>query len=125
MRLTKTLDIYIGDTKKPVTVYEVTPEDVLSVIDSTEDEIRERADELLPRCVTMTFDDMKKTAPSQLKLVWEAFTEVNAVFFSLVEKTGVMNEIIPDIGRAVLAEIRKDLGSSLPEQPSSSYSAGS
>jgi hypothetical protein len=120
-RLSKTITI----DDKPVTVYEVIPDDVLTVIDMGQDEVISRAHELLPKCVTLTLAEMKKMAPSDLAKVWVAFREVNAVFFSLVERLGIMDSILPGVRETILAEMNRELAKSLTEPPSSAGSAGS
>ena len=63
MRLTKA--ITIDDDR--ITVYEVIVEDLLSVMDASEADIRGRLDELLPKCTDLSMARMKKLAPSELK----------------------------------------------------------
>lgn len=99
MRLSKT--ITIDDDR--ITVYEVIVEDLLSVIDSSEADVRNRMDELLPKCTDLPMARMKKLAPSEIKKVWDAFREVNAVFFSALEAMGMLDRILGEIKKAVMA----------------------
>ncbi len=105
MRQSKT--ITIDDDR--ITVFEVIVEDLLAVIESSNEELRERVDELLPKCSDLPLSRMKKMAPSELNQVWEAFREVNSVFFSTIDKLGIMGTIIPEIKKAVVAEMQAEL----------------
>ena len=98
MRLSKT--ITIDDDR--ITVYEVIVEDLLSVIDSTEADVRNRLDELLPKCTDLSLARLKKMAPSEIKKIWDAFREVNAVFFSALETMGMLDRVLMEVKKAVM-----------------------
>lgn len=74
------------------------------------------ARELLPVATTLTADEMSELAPSELQMVWEAFREVNAVFFDLLTRAGV--------GEALEKMIRKILEESLSDPFAPSFPAG-
>jgi len=116
MRLSKA--ITIDDDR--ITVFEVIVEDLLSVIDASEADVRNRIDELLPKCTDLSMARMKKMAPSELKKVWDAFREVNAVFFSAVEKTGMLSTLTDGMKNIITAEMKRNLAETI----SSGVSAG-
>ncbi|MDY6903689.1 MAG: hypothetical protein SWH61_03295 [Thermodesulfobacteriota bacterium] len=117
MRQSKT--ITIDDDK--ITVYELTVEEVLSVIEDSDGVDISLINEHLSKCTNLSFEKMKKMAPSELKQVWAAFQEVNAVFFSIIEKTGVFQQVRPAMQSAFAEEMAK----SLPGQQLKSGCAGS
>ena len=101
MRKTKTLDNISG---KPVTVYEIRPRDVMSLFaDSTG--LMDQAQALLPRCCTLTMDEILDLYPSESKQVWDAFEEVNQAFFDLLRVTGVIEQV-KDLLQILLTDVR-------------------
>lgn len=55
-----------------------------------------------------TLDDMKKMAPSQLKVLYTTFREVNTVFFEVAQQVGM-----GDLLRTLQETVRRDFLSSL------------
>jgi len=99
----KTKTITIDDMR--ITVYEVVVADLLAALDTPEDEAAGRLDEFMPKCTDLSLDKAKTLAPSELKAVWDAFRDVNDVFFSLLEKLGVTDAVTGEVRAAVLAEL--------------------
>ena len=119
MRLSKA--VTIDDDK--ITVHEIIVEDFLQVADAADKELSEQVLELLPKCTDLTVEKMKKMAPSELKRVWDAFREVNAVFFSVIETLGLYQAVIPQVKSVILAEMTKQMRDGLTGRKSSSDSA--
>lgn len=44
----------------------------------------------LKLCCDLPAEDLRQMAPSELKALWEAFREVNADFFALVSRSGLL-----------------------------------
>ena len=44
---------------------------------------------MLPACVNVKTAELDEYAPSELQLIYDAFREVNAVFFGLAAKSGI------------------------------------
>jgi hypothetical protein len=105
MRLTKT--ITIDDDR--ITVWEVTVKDWLSIMEKPDGDIKAGIDSLLPKCTDLTVERMKQMTPSELKKVWDAFREVNAVFFSAVQESGLFQNVINATRRAVAEEMENGL----------------
>lgn len=115
MRQSKT--ITIDDDR--ITVYELTVEEILAAIE-TDTAGQDAFMDQLPKCTDLAVNKMKKMAPSELKQVWDAFQEVNSVFFSVIETMGIIDQVLPQIRKAVVAEMEK----SFPDLPSKNDSAG-
>lgn len=88
MRKSKTVDI--EGLGKPVTVYELTVQDVLDLMDgggddkSVGDTVQDFCrvvDAKLPRICTLNAEDLRRMAPSEMEAIWDAFKEVNSSFF--------------------------------------------
>lgn len=107
MRKTKTLE-NIGD--RPVTVYEVRPRDVLELFQS-KDNLKTQAEKLLPKCVSLSADELLDLYPSDTAEVWKAFQEVNAAFFDLLRSAGVVEQV-----KGMLGMIMTDLRVRYAEQ---------
>lgn len=101
MRKTKTLDDISG---KPVTVYEIRPRDVMSLF-ANSDGLLSQAQELLPRCCSLTMDEILDLYPSESAQVWAAFEEVNQAFFDLLRVTGVIEQV-KDLLQILLTDVR-------------------
>ena len=82
-----------------ITVFEVIIEDLISVkLPESMADLQTNLSDLLPRCTDLTVDQIKKMAPSDLVQIWEAFREVNDVFFSLAKKLNIQKLAIDSIG---------------------------
>ena len=56
-------------------------------------DIVKQIDKILPYCSDITQDDLIKMAPSDIKSLWDAFKDVNSVFFSTMESFGMIDVI--------------------------------
>lgn len=91
MRKTKTIKI----DDKEITVKELRVKDIRQLIEKAEDLDKgfDQIEGMLPLATNLSVKKLEDMAPSELKKVWEVFKEVNAVFFDLVAKTGIVKEI--------------------------------
>ena len=84
----KTKKIKIDD--KEITVLELRVKDIRKILDSAE-EISGFSDieTLLPMATDLKLKDLDELAPSEIRQIWQAFSEVNADFFGLAQKMGL------------------------------------
>lgn len=57
--------------------------------ETKEDNIMTIINQFLPLVTNLKIEDVEDMAPSELKLIWEAFKEVNADFLEWVEHLGI------------------------------------
>lgn len=100
MRKQKTIKI----DSKEVTVKELRVKDIRMIIEQGDKIVGgglDQIEKILPLATNLTIAQIEDMAPSELQLVWNAFREVNAVFFDLVAKTGIVetlkNSILKDL----------------------------
>ena len=91
MRQTKTIKI----DEREITVKELRVKDIRQLIEKAEDLDKgfEQIEGMLPLATDLSLSKLEDMAPSELKTLWDAFKEVNAVFFDLVAKTGIVKEL--------------------------------
>ena len=91
MRQTKTIKI----DEREITVKELRVKDIRQLIEKAEDLDKgfEQMEGMLPLATNLSLSQLEDMAPSELKKVWESFREVNAVFFDMVAKTGIVKEL--------------------------------
>lgn len=107
MRKTKT--IKIGD--REITVKELRVKDIRQILETAEnenDDFLKQIEGLLPLVTDLKLKDMEDMAPSELKVLWEAFREVNSDFLSLTERLGV-GGALKDFLQKHLTEALSDL----------------
>lgn len=104
-RMHKTVDIETDDgDKKAVTVHELTVRMIIELIgddglgqvgdgetplNTDLASLQAVVDRHLPKATDLKLEDMRDMAPSDLKRVYEAFREVNAVFFDVARAAGL------------------------------------
>ena len=72
----------------------------------------------------ITFEELKRLTPSDIKLLWEAFKRVNAPFFEALAWTGLSNTL-ETIRKAFMSELLEKFSSSLkPGIPGSGNTVG-
>jgi len=112
MRRTKTIKI----DEREITVKELRVKDIRQLIEKAEDLDKgfEQMEGMLPLATNLSLSQLEDMAPSELKKVWESFREVNAVFFDLVAKTGIVKElkssILKDLTKVFAASLNQDTG---------------
>lgn len=88
MRKQKTIKI----DEQEITVKELRVKDIRNIIDQGDELVSKGLDQIekiLPLTTDLTLSQIEDMAPSELQVIWDAFHEVNAVFFGLVAKTGL------------------------------------
>lgn len=58
---------------------------------------------LLPLCSNIEMSDLSEMAPSELKLLWEKFKDVNSDFFVIARKAGA-EKILAQLKEAIIAD---------------------
>lgn len=99
MRKTKTIKI----DDREITIKELRVKDIRQLMDQAGggDFGLSRIGDLLPMVTDLEPEALDDMAPSEIKTLWDAFREVNAVFFDLAARAGV--------GKVLAAEIQKSL----------------
>jgi len=84
----KTKTIKIDDHK--ITVKELRVKDIRQLIEKAEDLDKgfEHMKEILPLATDLSLEKLDNMAPSELKTLWDAFKEVNAVFSTWWQRRG-------------------------------------
>lgn len=88
MRKSKTIKI----DDREITVKELRVKDVrqlLEMSEANEDDVMVLIDKFLPVVTDIKSEDMEAMAPSELKILWDAFKEVNADFLVMAERLGI------------------------------------
>lgn len=110
MRITKVIKI----DDREITVKELRVKDIRQLIEKAEelDKGFEQMEDMLPLATDLNVADIEAMAPSELEKVWDAFREVNAVFFDLVVKTGIVKEvkgsILKDLTKVFADSLKQD-----------------
>jgi hypothetical protein len=104
MRKRKTITI----DKKEITVLELRVKDAIEIYEEIEsgkglEDLREQVEKFLPRATDINVEALKEFAPSELKELYEAFKEVNAVFFEAVGSLG-LGSLLSEIKKAILKD---------------------
>lgn len=106
MRVRKTIKI----DEKEITLKEFRVKDVIDILkDASPDaqagngDIVETIKKLLPICSDMTVEDLFAMAPSEIKQVYEAFKEANAVFFEVAQSLG-LGSIVQELKNSIRKE---------------------
>jgi hypothetical protein len=112
MRLQKTFEIEGYDRK--FTVKELTVKEIISLMSGDLGDLSLNLEEFkeafgenfLPLCTDITLDDLIDMAPSEIKICWEKFREVNATFFEVARTSG-MDGLLQQIRDAIIADFSK------------------
>lgn len=67
--------------------------------------------EFLPLATNLKMEQLKDMAPSDIKLVWEKFREVNETFFEVSQQVG-MGDLLGQLKKAIIKDFGKLLVSS-------------
>jgi hypothetical protein len=104
---------------KPFTVYELTVGQIIDLFDGKLGGDLSMAalwnnftTTLLPLASTLTDKDVRALTPTELRIVYDAFLEVNATFFDLVKTSGIP-AVLGKVKDAVAADILNFLVRSL------------
>ena len=119
-RMHKTVEI--GDNKS-VTVHELKVGQIINLLG---DEALSKDGELgmgsiqtfakrhLVNATDLSLDDAIDMAPSELKVVYDAFAEVNSVFFDIARSVG-LEKLLAELKTAIVEDFSKLLAGSLSE----------
>ena len=100
MRKQKTIKI----DEKEITIKELRVKDIRDIIEQGDKIVSgglDQIEKILPLATDLPLSQIEDMAPSELQIIWNAFREVNAAFFDLVAKTGLVE--------ALKSSILKDL----------------
>lgn len=91
-----------------ITVMELRVKDAIEIYEEIESEkgledIRKQVEQFLPRAINIDVEALKEFAPSELKELYEAFREVNAVFFEAARSLG-LGSLLSEIKKAMLKD---------------------
>lgn len=115
MRKSKTIKI----DDREITVKELRVKDVrqlLEMSEANEDDIMALIDKFLPIVTDIKSKDMEAMAPSELKILWETFKEVNADFLEMTERLGI-TKMLGGLIRSHFAEALADSLSAVTKTP--------
>ncbi len=109
MRKIKTVKI----DDREITIKELRVKDLISILEGDESrDVMGRVSELLPLCSSLSVDDLREMAPSEIAQIYEAFREVNAVFFDAARQMG-LSEVISALKETIRTEFSEALAGSL------------
>jgi hypothetical protein len=107
MRKTKIVKI----DNKEITVRELRVKDIRQVLDLSDNaatDIMKDAETLLPLATDISLAELEEMAPSEIKVLWDAFKEVNADFLALIERLGItkaLEGLIPEHLTRIFADL--------------------
>ena len=108
MRKTKKIKV----DNKEITVKELTVRELLSFVEDSESVSLDTLGELLEVATEgLDMSTLKEMTPSEIKQVWDAFREVNSVFFDTAKALG-MGEAVAEIKKSLVSDFSKLLASS-------------
>ena len=97
---------------REITVRELTVRELLSFFEDGESVSLETLGKLLEVATEgLDMDSLKEMAPSEIKQVWEAFREVNAVFFDTARALG-LGEAVAEIKKSLVTDFSRLLANS-------------
>ena len=108
MRKTKKIKV----DNREITVKELTVKELLSFFEEGESLSLETLGRLLEVATEgLDIDSLKEMAPSEIKQVWDAFREVNSVFFDTAKALG-MGEAVSEVKKSLVSDFSKLLANS-------------
>lgn len=117
MRRTKNIDI--EGFSKSFTVNELSVAQVMELMQDNEifsdtslAGLQKALARVLPQVSNVTVEDLKKMAPSEIRVLWEGFKEVNSDFFEVSRALGVTG-LLEEIKLALMSDFSKLLVSFL------------
>jgi hypothetical protein len=86
---------------KEFTIKEMSVKVIRTILETAEraeeDDFFKEAETLIPQITGIKLDDIEEMAPSEIKILWKAFLEVNADFLSAIERLGIKEAFISSI----------------------------
>ena len=115
----KTTTFNIDGYEKSFTVNELTVKEIIGLMQEDESEdvslegFRDKLSKsVLPKCTNVTMDELIEMVPSDIKIIWDKFNEVNSVFFDVAHKMGLQS-MLDELKAAIIADFSRLLVSSL------------
>jgi len=107
----KTTTFKIEGYDKPFVVYELTLKQVMSFMqkdiqDTTIVGLFDQLKEFLPLASSLDIESLYDMPPSDIKVVWEKFKEVNTTFFEASQQAG-LGELLGEVKKAAIADFGK------------------
>ena len=93
---------------REITIHELRVKDIMSVADGKTTDLLALIKELLPKATSLTLKEMQNMSPSELKLVYDAFKEVNETFFGLAASLK-LTSLLETLKQGALTAVQKDL----------------
>ena len=95
---------------REITIKEMTIKEIMGLasgfteMESTNlDDFKKQIDKILPMVTDISLDDIIGMAPSEANEIYEAVKEVNAVFFEMAEKIGLL-KIVNGLKNSVISD---------------------
>ena len=107
MRKTKPIKI----DEREITIRELRVKDIRKILEAAENQdvdIPKQIEKLLPLVTDLKLKEIEDMAPSELKILWDAFREVNSDFLALTGRLGI-GEALKDFVRKNLIDAFADL----------------
>lgn len=99
MRKTKILKI----DDREITIKELTLRDIYELTDGAKNGILPAMNVLLAKTSSLSLEDIKDFAPSEIQILYSAFLEVNSAFFQIADQLG-----LKQAATRVLQQIQRD-----------------
>ena len=93
---------------REITIHELRVKDIMSVADGKTTDLLALIKELLPKATSLTLKEIQNMSPSELKLIYDAFKEVNEVFFGLAASLK-LTSLLETLKQGALTAVQKDL----------------
>ncbi len=93
---------------REITIHELRVKDIMSVADGKTTDLFALIKELLPKATSLTLKEIQNMSPSELKLIYDAFKEVNEVFFGLAASLK-LTSLLETLKQGALTAVQKDL----------------
>lgn len=105
MPKSKTLQI----DNKEITITELRVREILEIFDEFPehtdiDVLKDQGEKLLSKITGLTLEDLKQMYPSDIKQIYDAFSEVNSFFFETAKSLG-LDKLIPEITQSLAKDL--------------------
>jgi hypothetical protein len=115
-----------GDDDREYEVYELTVRQIIDLIQDkalegslTIDDFQKYFSKMLPLFCNVKLEELLDMRPSEIKVIWDKFSEANSVFFDTARKAG-LDSLIGQLKKAIIADFSNLLvSSSKPATPTS------
>jgi len=111
MRKSATFDI--DGYKEPFEVRELTVDEIIDLLQSSDSNqsiasLKEHGGKLLKAGTSMDLQKLRTMAPSEIKIVWEKFKEVNSVFLELSQQLAG-EKLLGELKEAIIKDFSNSL----------------